>query len=167
MVALNPAYTPSKTLGRSQNRVGDFFCEGTDRFGTNRLSTHNRAGENGPIVMIIASGRSSWLSRDPIAENGGINLYAYVLNDPVNYVDPTGEIAFVPILVGIGVSMALDYLYDEYLSDHVNDYIDDNFDCKTQQGIRMAGTAAEIARSVKILSKRPRILRSWDRNQMM
>ena len=31
-----------------------------------------------------------WLSRDPIAENGGINLYAYVLNDPINYWDPYG-----------------------------------------------------------------------------
>lgn len=31
-----------------------------------------------------------WLSRDPIAENGGINLYAYVGNNPVNYTDPFG-----------------------------------------------------------------------------
>ena len=31
-----------------------------------------------------------WLSRDPIAENGGINLYAYVGNNPVNYWDPYG-----------------------------------------------------------------------------
>ena len=31
-----------------------------------------------------------WLSRDPIAENGGINLYAYVGNNPINYWDPLG-----------------------------------------------------------------------------
>ena len=31
-----------------------------------------------------------WLSRDPIAENGGINLYAYVGNDPVNFLDYLG-----------------------------------------------------------------------------
>jgi len=36
-----------------------------------------------------------WLSRDPIGEDGGINLYAYVGNRPVNGVDPLGlEIIF-------------------------------------------------------------------------
>jgi len=32
----------------------------------------------------------AWLSRDPIAENGGINLYAYGANSPINYTDPNG-----------------------------------------------------------------------------
>jgi RHS repeat-associated protein len=36
------------------------------------------------------SGR--WLSRDPIGENGGLNLYAYVNNDPLNVTDPSGMI---------------------------------------------------------------------------
>lgn len=31
-----------------------------------------------------------WLSRDPIGENGGINLYGYVANDPINAFDPDG-----------------------------------------------------------------------------
>ncbi len=35
-----------------------------------------------------ATGR--WLSRDPIGEDGGINLYGYVSNDPINLVDPLG-----------------------------------------------------------------------------
>lgn len=32
-----------------------------------------------------------WLSRDPIEEAGGVNLYGYVGGDPVNRIDPTGE----------------------------------------------------------------------------
>ena len=35
-----------------------------------------------------------WLSRDPIGESGGINLYGYVGNSPVNYVDPLGLFQF-------------------------------------------------------------------------
>ncbi len=32
-----------------------------------------------------------WINQDPMGEEGGINLYGFNYNDPVNYVDPTGE----------------------------------------------------------------------------
>jgi RHS repeat-associated protein len=36
-------------------------------------------------------GLGRWLTRDPIGYDGGVNLYAYVGNRPVNEVDPSGE----------------------------------------------------------------------------
>jgi RHS repeat-associated protein len=33
-----------------------------------------------------------WPNRDPLGEAGGINLYDYVHNDPINRFDPTGEL---------------------------------------------------------------------------
>jgi len=47
-----------------------------------------RVGE--PCSYESASGLPEWLSRDPIAEEGGINLYAYVGNSPVRYTDRLG-----------------------------------------------------------------------------
>jgi hypothetical protein len=35
-------------------------------------------------------GRAKWLSRDPIEEKGGLNLYGFVQNHPMNRVDPRG-----------------------------------------------------------------------------
>ncbi|WP_253918885.1 RHS repeat domain-containing protein [Vibrio sp. Vb339] len=32
-----------------------------------------------------------WLTRDPLQEQGGINLYAYVNGDPLGYIDPDGR----------------------------------------------------------------------------
>ena len=37
-----------------------------------------------------AMGRAIWLSRDPIQEKGGLNLYGYVGNNPVNGIDILG-----------------------------------------------------------------------------
>jgi RHS repeat-associated protein len=37
-----------------------------------------------------ASGRSTWPSRDPIEESGGLNLYAFVENDGINSWDELG-----------------------------------------------------------------------------
>ena len=37
-------------------------------------------------------GRTAWLSRDPIAERGGLNLYGYVRNSPINRTDYLGLI---------------------------------------------------------------------------
>jgi RHS repeat-associated protein len=39
-----------------------------------------------------------WISRDPIGEKGGINLYGYVGNGPVNAVDPLGLFESSPLL---------------------------------------------------------------------
>lgn len=44
-----------------------------------------------------------WLSRDPIGERGGLNLYGYVLNNPVDLWDPTGENPVAGALIGLGL----------------------------------------------------------------
>ncbi|MEX2164319.1 MAG: RHS repeat-associated core domain-containing protein [Sulfuricaulis sp.] len=44
-----------------------------------------------------------WTAKDPIRFSGGdVNLYGYVLGDPVNLIDPTGEVILGPVVTQIG-----------------------------------------------------------------
>ena len=50
-----------------------------------------------------------WTAKDPIGFGGGdTDLYGYVLNDPVNYVDPEGLLVFVPQAIGAVISLGFE-----------------------------------------------------------
>ncbi len=44
-----------------------------------------------------------WTAKDPIRFKGGdTNLYGYVLNDPANFIDPSGEVILGPFIQQVG-----------------------------------------------------------------
>jgi RHS repeat-associated protein len=51
---------------------------------------HQRSGLNLTLYRAYSSNLGRWISRDPIEEIAGINLYNYVSSDPINYADPFG-----------------------------------------------------------------------------
>jgi len=93
---LHDAYAASaKTNLSSKNRVRNFFGKTYLPALDNRTPALCLRRENNSRLTKLASGRTLWLSRDPIGELGdGPNLYAYVLNNPVRFIDPDGRMIF-------------------------------------------------------------------------
>jgi RHS repeat-associated protein len=60
-----------------------------------------------------ATGR--YLQADPIGLAGGLNLYGYANQGPTMEIDPTGEFAFVPILLGAAAGVVFDYALEAYM----------------------------------------------------
>ena len=48
-----------------------------------------------------------WINRDPLEEQGGLNLYSACENNPLNSIDPDGRINVPGIFIGIGVDLAI------------------------------------------------------------
>ena len=74
----------------SKNRVWGFFEDPNKSHPANRLQPPQLPRENRLTATRIASGLSLWPSRDPIGEQGGLNVYGFVGNDGVNSWDYLG-----------------------------------------------------------------------------
>ena len=84
---------PLRATSPLKNRVGGLRSSPSGRpLGALRSSRKTATGY-ARINYETASGRAYFLSRDPIEIEGGINLYAYVGNNPLIYLDPSGLVS--------------------------------------------------------------------------
>jgi len=93
---------PQESPADAKNRVWKFFPSPPEFHPANRLPSQQPCRENGHCYDETASGvlfygfrymdpeTGRWPSRDPIEEGGGLNLYGFVGNDGVNWVDYLG-----------------------------------------------------------------------------
>ena len=89
-------YTP---FGRPITSTGSY----QPRFGSSSKEYDRETGMNSYGYRYLAVYQGRWLNRDPIGEDGGINLYQHSLNSPLIYIDPHGDIPVViPLAIAAG-----------------------------------------------------------------
>ena len=96
-----PTYGDSTTLSASHRKT---HVKGSCRHGLDQTSRRHRfcsisAPDSRHCDYKTLSCRSAWLNRDSIAEDGGVNLYEYVENNPLNLTDHYG--LYYDIVVGV------------------------------------------------------------------
>jgi RHS repeat-associated protein len=79
-------YSP---YGELLTSTGSYASTNPFRFSTKYVDTETNLAYFGYRYYNPETGR--WLNRDPIGEKGGVNLYAFVKDAPINYVDLQGN----------------------------------------------------------------------------
>ena len=82
-------------FGNTLEITGARAAENPYRFSTKEL--HAASGLYDFGYRFYSAGLGRWINRDPIGEDGGINLYQMVKNDPLNKIDEYGHMAAVAI----------------------------------------------------------------------
>jgi RHS repeat-associated protein len=86
---------PPQRAAQKNSRRG-FFGSPSGRTLSRRHLPHGTAPGYRACGYKTASGRPKWLSRDPLGEFGGVNLYGYVANNSLNWTDPFGLVCPSP-----------------------------------------------------------------------
>jgi RHS repeat-associated protein len=116
------AYDP---YGRVTKLSGDLDAD----FAFTGHYRHAKSGLHLALYRAYDAELGRWLSRDPIAEDGGINLYGYVKNVPTMFVDPLGLQPFNPYKRPDG--------WDKLLNP--NRYISNEWECELHAALDPVG----------------------------
>ena len=97
-----PQSAMARTVSSGKTASGNFSATSSHHARPETPQVLDRVPETTPRDYETASGRPKWLSRDPIEEQGGLNLYGMVGNDGVNGSDKLGlEEAVVVLTDGV------------------------------------------------------------------
>jgi RHS repeat-associated protein len=84
-IAASYEYDP---FGVTIKALGEYVANNPFRYSTKYEDTETGLLYYGYRYYQPQTGR--WLSRDPLEENGGVNVYGFIGNDPINQMDPLG-----------------------------------------------------------------------------
>ena len=90
MAYFSTAPAPGRRTLTAKNRVWDFFQMSSKTHPANRRQPAQPRRKPRPTPTKTVAGIPYWPARDPIGEEGGVNLYGFVENDGVNEFDGLG-----------------------------------------------------------------------------
>jgi RHS repeat-associated protein len=93
-------------FGNTLSKSGTLADANTYRFSSQEY--HQPSGLSLYLYRAYDPNLQRWLNRDPIEELGGVNLYAFVSNDPIRFVDPFGLLVFGTYDIGTGTLAVTD-----------------------------------------------------------